>query len=190
MATTYANDLRIAEMVPGEEESTWGELARKNHLKIISALLGYQELVMASSDITLTTENGEDGSGTTDQAASLILECTSAGSISANIDIIAPNISKMYIVANNTTQTVAETVSIKTSGGAALEIPNGETYIVWCDGSDGFFTISAQLSGTVALAVGQLQPFWLQARQPLQTRNRCHYRVALAMGAAGHRVRL
>jgi hypothetical protein len=157
MSTTYTNNLRLAEMVSGEEDSTWGDIARDNDLKLAWGVTGLVSLTMASSDVTLDTANGGDGVSTTpdDEAAAMILLC--GGTISANIDIIAPNLSKMYIVKNDTTQTVAETVSIKTSGGSALEIPNGETYLVWCDGSDGFFTLNAAISGTVALASNSLQ---------------------------------
>jgi len=108
---------------------------------------------MASSDITLTTANGGDGTG--EQAAAMILDCT--GTISANINIIAPNSSKLYLINNGVTQSVAETVSIKTSSGSAIEIPINESILVWCNGSNVFTAIKAQVSGTVALATNSLQ---------------------------------
>jgi len=148
MASTYTDLLRLEIMAQGEKTNTWGAVTSDNLDKLEEAIAGRTALTMAAADITLTTANGGDGTG--EQSASMILDCS--GTISANINIIAPNLSKLYIVKNGCDQTVAETVSIKTTAGAALEIPNGETYLVWCDGSDGFSTISAISSGTIALA--------------------------------------
>jgi len=153
MASSYTDLLRLELMVQGEQNNTWGDITSDNLDKLEEAVAGLTALTMASSDITLTTNDG--GDGTSEQAASAILDC--AGPISANIDIIAPNLSKLYIINNGTTQTVAETVSIKTTAGSALEIPNGEAHLVWCDGDDGFFMISALPSGTIALATNALQ---------------------------------
>ena len=152
MASTYTDLLRLEIMTQGEKTNTWGAVTSDNLDKLEEAVAGRTSLTMAAADITLSTANGGDGTG--EQAASMILDCS--GTISANINIIAPNVSKLYIVSNQCTLTVAETVSIKTSGGAALEIPNTETYLVWCDGSDVFRTISAISSGTIALASNAL----------------------------------
>lgn len=154
MASTFTTLLRLEQMVAGEQSNTWGGITTDNLEKLEQAISGRQSLTMAASDITLTTENGGDG-GASDQAGVMILDCT--GTISANINIIAPNVSKMYIVNNGVTQSVAETVSIKTSGGSAIEIPNGESHIVWCDGSNVFTAIKAEISGVVALATNALQ---------------------------------
>jgi hypothetical protein len=140
-------------MTQGEQDNTWGDITSDNLDKVEQAIAGRVNLAMASSDITLTTNNG--GAGGSEQAANMILDCT--GVITANINIIAQNLSKLYIVKNATTQTVAETVSIKTSVGSALDIPNGETHLVWCDGNNGFFKINAEVSGTVAQATNALQ---------------------------------
>lgn len=154
MASTFTTLLRLEQMVAGEKSNTWGAVTTDNLEKLEQAISGRQSLTMASSDITLTTESGGDG-GASDQAGVMILDCT--GTISANIDIIAPNVSKMYIVNNGVTQSAAETVSIKTSGGSAIEIPNGESNIVWCDGSNVFTALTAVSSGTIALATNSLQ---------------------------------
>jgi hypothetical protein len=70
------------------------------------------------------------------------------GTITADINIIVPASSKFYIVKNGTTQTVAETVTVKTSAGTGIEIPNGDTYLVWCDGTN-VEVVAAPAGGTV-----------------------------------------
>ena len=141
-------------MVQGEQANTWGDKTTDNLEKLEQAIAGRQSLTLAASDYTLTTENGGDG-GASDEAGVMILDCT--GTLTADIDIIAPNFSKLFIVNNACTQTAAETVSIKTTAGSALEIPNGEAYLVWCNGSNVFSTISAISSGTIATATNALQ---------------------------------
>jgi len=153
MASTFTDLLRLERMTQGEQENTWGDITSDNLDKIEESIAGRRSLVLASSDLTLSTNNG--GSGASEQAAAMILDCS--GTITANIDIIAPNVSKLYIVSNQVVQSVAETVSIKTLAGAALEIPNGESLLVWCDGNDVFETINANITGTVSLATNSLQ---------------------------------
>lgn len=151
MASTFTTLLRLERMAQGENDNTWGDKSSDAESKIERAIAGRIGLTLASSDVTLTENSG--GSGTSEQAVNMILDCT--GALSAPVNIIAPNVSKLYIIANSTTNAFA--VSIKTSGGAALEIPQGETYLVWCDGSDVFETINANVTGTVALATNALQ---------------------------------
>jgi len=113
---------------------------------------GVLSITLTSADVTLTQVNGGTGSGSTNPA-NLILDCS--GTLTDNVNIIAPSVGKMYIVRNGCTQSASETVSIKTSGGSALEIPNAEVWMVWCDGTD-FFSITALPSGTIALASNAL----------------------------------
>lgn len=153
MASTFSDLFRLELMATGENDNTWGDKSNDNIDKLEQAVGGRVALVAASSDITLTTANG--GSGAGEQAVNMILDVT--GTLTANVNIIAPNVSKLYLVRNATTQTVAETLSIKTSAGAALEIPNGESQLVFCDGANNFYTITAGVSGTVPLATNALQ---------------------------------
>lgn len=154
MASSYSNLLALEIMATGENENTWGDKTSDNLEKVEQKLSGRIGITLASSDYTLTTVNGGDGSGGTNPA-NMFLDCT--GMLTANVNIIIPNVSGFYVVRNACTQTVAETVSVKTSGGSALEVPNGETYLVWCDGSDNCRTIEAQVSGTVSEATNALQ---------------------------------
>ena len=154
MASSYSNLLALELMATGEKENTWGDVTNDNLDKIEQKLAGRLAITLAASDYTLTAVNGGDGSGSTNPA-NMFLDCT--GTLTANVNIIIPNTTAFYIVKNGCSQTASETVSVKTSGGSALEIPNGETYLVWCNGSDVVETIEAQVSGTVATATNALQ---------------------------------
>lgn len=134
MASTFTNILRVELQADGENENTWGQKLNEALDKLEHAIAGRVALVLASSDITLSTANG--GDGTADQAAAMILDLS--GTLTGDVNIIAPNRSKLYVIHNACTQTAGETVSIKTATGAAFQIPIDSTNIVWCDGLDSF----------------------------------------------------
>lgn len=154
MASTFSALLALELMATGENENTWGDKTNDNLEKLGRKIAGRLAITLASSDYTLTTVNGGDGSGSTNPA-NMFLDCT--GTLTANVNIIIPNISGFYIIRNATTQTAAETVSVKTAAGSAVEIPNGESQLVVCDGNDNIRTLTATASGTVAQATNALQ---------------------------------
>lgn len=155
MASTFTDLLRLEQMATGEKNNTWGDITNDTLNKIEQAIASTVTLTFASADITLTT-NAAGGDGLDDQAVSPILNCK--GTLSANVNLIAPKQSKSYIVANNTTGSF--TLKIKcplTTGGNELEIPQGDTLIVWCDptadsANGQFYQINALVSGVVAQA--------------------------------------
>lgn len=131
MASTYTDLLRFEEQADGENENTWGQILNEQLDLAEDAIAGLTPLVLAGADVTLTTANGAP-----DQARRMILDLT--GTITADINIIVPALTKVYIVRNGTTQTVAETVTIKVSGETGVEVPNASTLFVFCDGTDVF----------------------------------------------------
>jgi len=153
MASSFTTLLRLEQMVQGEQSNTWGDITTDNLEKLEQGIAGYQDITLASSDYTLSTESGGDG-GASDEAGVMII--SSDSEISANINIIAPNVSKLYII-NNETTGGSFTVSIKTSGGSAIEIPRDESNLVWCDGNNVFTALTAVSSGTIAEATNALQ---------------------------------
>lgn len=146
MASTFTNNLRIEEMVQGEQENTWGDKTRDNHLKIIKGLAGVESITVATDPITLTTVNGANGAG--DQASAMILNL--GGTPGADRTIICPNETKVYIVRNDTNNDQ----TVKTALGTGVVVPQGETLVVWNDGAGNgtFREINAAISGTVANA--------------------------------------
>jgi hypothetical protein len=56
------------------------------------------------------------------------------GTLTAARNIICPTASKLYFVANNTTGGFA--VTLKTSAGTGVSIPNGEAMVLYCNGTN------------------------------------------------------
>lgn len=148
MATTPENNLRLDLPDVGADDNTWGTL--------LNTLLGYVELAITGVESLVVTGGTYilDVTGTAaDEARKAIIDLT--GTLTSNQIIQAPNEPKMYIVRNATAG--AFTVSIKTPTGGSLQIPQGEIYLAWCDGSNNFRTINGQVSGTVSEATNALQ---------------------------------
>lgn len=152
MASTFSTLLTLEKLTQGEQDNTWGDKTTATLSKIEQAIAGRLGITLASSNYTLTAVNGGDGSGSTNPAP-MILDLS--GTLTANVNVIIPNVSKLYVVKNGTSG--AYTAGVKTTSGSALSIPQGETYLVWCNGSNVVATISALASGTIALATNALQ---------------------------------
>ena len=145
MATTTEDNLRLE--LPDElaDDNTWGAILNTMASEIERAITGVEALAFVASDITLSV-TGLAG----EQARKAVMNCTSVGALSGNVNIIAPNEPKIYIVRNATTG--AFTLGIKTATGSAVDVPQDDTLVVWCDGADNFRQINALVSGTVAQA--------------------------------------
>lgn len=125
MASTFTSRLRLEKITSGEQSGSWGTTTNTQYDLFDVAVAGYLAIAMGDANVTLTTNNGSS-----DQARYAVLKLT--GTNSTTRDVIAPAVSKVYIIANATTQSIR----IKTSSGAAVTIPTGETYTVFCDGTD------------------------------------------------------
>ena len=83
--------------------------------------------VSGSSNYTLTTANGAS-----DEARNAVLNIT--GTLTAAINVVCPTSAKTYIVKNGTTGGYA--ITLKTSGGTGISVPNGSTMLLYCDGTN------------------------------------------------------
>jgi hypothetical protein len=68
-----------------------------------------------------------------------------SGVLGSNATIVIPNASKTYIVVNGTSG--AFSLTIKTSSGSGITIPQGYTQKVRCDGSDGTSYVTPAIAG-------------------------------------------
>ncbi len=126
MPSTYSPLLRLELMADGENPNTWGAKANTNLSLLERAISKRQAIVLAAANYTLTTANGAE-----DEARSLALDLS--GTLSANVAVIIPNVSKSYIVKNSTTGNF--TVTFKTAAGATVVVaPQGRITMIWCDG--------------------------------------------------------
>jgi hypothetical protein len=142
MASTYSTNLRTELIGSGDQAGTWGTTTNTTLGTIIEqaiagvsggpAVGGIYPAVNfpTDADITLTANNGA-----IDQARNAVLVVTSSGSLTATRNVIAPaSASKVYIIKNSTTG--GQSIQIKYASGAAVLIPNGQTYLVYGDGTN------------------------------------------------------
>lgn len=148
MASTPDNNLRLDLPDEGLDDGTWGGILNTLIGEFERSLTAIHSQAFTSSDVTLLADGSAD-----EAARKAILIAT--GALAGNVNFVVPNEPKIYMVVNNTTN--AFTVGIKTATGSRLDVPQGETFLVWCDGSDAFGTINSAISGTVAQATNAAQ---------------------------------
>lgn len=143
MASTYSTNLRLELIGTGEQQGTWGATTNTNLGTLLEEAIGGYVSVTVSDvgDTTLTTNNGSS-----DQARNAVINLT--GTISAARNVICPAIEKVYIVKNATTG--GHAVTFKVSGQTGVSIPNGQTYIVYVDGTDVRQAAAPTSTGTIA----------------------------------------
>ena len=128
---TYVNDLRLKEITTGDESGTWGTSTNTN-LELIGEAVSYATQESFSSDADVTTTVAD---GAADPARAFYFKVTSSGSLSATrVLTIAPNtMSRIQIIENATSG--SQIINIKQGSGATVNIPNGETRMVYMDGA-------------------------------------------------------
>ena len=147
MASTYSQSLRIQLIGTGDQSGVWGTSTNTNLGTLIEqAITGVQTITLSGSTYTLTSFNG-----IVDEARNAALSFV--GSLSANCTVIAPAANKVYIVRNNTTG--GQTVTMSVGAGSTVVVPNGQTFIVYTDGSN-FFSASNYTSSNVAITGGTI----------------------------------
>jgi hypothetical protein len=147
MASTYSPSLKITLMGDGDQAGLWGQTTNTNLGTLLEqAITGVQSIVMSDANYTLTSFNG-----ISDEARNAVLVVT--GTNNAVRDLIPPVVEKLYTIANNTTGGYA--IRVIGASGTGVNIPNGATCLVYCDGTNfinglsgsaGNFTISGALS--------------------------------------------
>ena len=126
MASTYSTRARFELQATGENSDTWGTVLNTNVIQLVDdAIAAYTTIELSSISVTLTQSNGAS-----DQARSAFLELH--GTLTSNVGVVIPSISKGYIVRNNTTGAFGATV--KTLGGTGVSIAQSSHAIVVCDG--------------------------------------------------------
>jgi hypothetical protein len=129
MATAYTPILQLALPVTGELNGTWGTVVNDNITSMIEqAIAGLATInTWTTASHTLTTANG-----TTSEARCAVLECSGAPGAAASV--ICPASTKLYVIKNSVTGGFA--VTLKTSAGTGISVPNGSTALLYCDGTN------------------------------------------------------
>lgn len=131
MTTQFTPILQLALPVTGELNGTWGDVVNDNITSMVEeAIAGAATInTWAGSPPahTLTTANG-----TTDEARCAMLICS--GTPGAAAQVICPAKTKIYVVTNNVAGGYA--VTVKTAAGTGVTITNGDSALVYCDGTN------------------------------------------------------
>jgi len=155
MASTYSPSLKITLMGDGDQAGLWGQTTNTNLGTLVEqAITGVQSIVMTNTNYTLTSFNG-----VTDEARNAVLVVT--GTNGAIRDLIPPVVKKLYTIVNNTTGGFA--IRVIGTSGTGVNIPNGATCLVYCDGTNfvnglsgsiGSFSINGALTVTSTSSLG------------------------------------
>ena len=129
MASSYTNNLRLTLPVTGELTGTWGDTVNTGITELVDAAVSGTAAVTHddSANYTLTVVNGAS-----DEARQMILNVT--GTITAARNVVCPSASKLYFVKNATTGGFA--ITLKTSAGTGVSVPNGKISVLYCDGTN------------------------------------------------------
>ena len=129
MASSYS-DLKIELIATGEQSGSWGNTTNTNlGTALEEAITGRAEANFDSdADLTL----GYTDANTTQAFRNLILNVT--GTISTTRNLIVPTIDKQYLIENNTTG--GQSITVKTSAGTGVTVPNGVKAHVYADGTN------------------------------------------------------
>ena len=150
MASTYTTRIRLEKQGDGENPNSWGAILNQNVIDLVdSAIAAYTTVSISIGDTTLTNNDGS-----ADQSRSAFIEFV--GTVSNNINVIIPGVSKGYIVKTNFTAVSAgASMTLKTAAGTGLSFSENSTGIVVCDGVSVFGGTFNALSGTsVSIANG------------------------------------
>jgi hypothetical protein len=115
-------------MGDGDQAGLWGQTTNTNLGTLLEqAITGVVPITMANTNYTLTSFNG-----ITDEARNAILVV--GGTNAAVRDVIPPVVEKLYTVVNNTSGGFA--IRIIGASGTGVNVPNGATCLVYCDGTN------------------------------------------------------
>lgn len=129
MATNYTTVLKLALPTTGELVGSWGSVVNNQITQMVEqAITGIATIsTWSGASHTLTTANGS-----TSESRCAILQCSGAPGGAA--EVICPAQSKIYIVRNGVTGGYA--VTLKTSAGTGIAVPNGKVMWLYCDGTN------------------------------------------------------
>lgn len=142
MASTYSTSLKIELPANGDQSGTWGTTVNNNCGTLLEqAIAGVRSITMANANYTLSNLNG-----LSDEARNAVLVV--GGTNSEIRSVIAPAVSKQYIIKNDTSGGFA--IIIKTSASTGVSIANGATLTVYCDGFEFYAASFPNTGGTIA----------------------------------------
>ena len=144
MTTQYSPILKLALPVQGELNGAWGDVVNDNITSMVEQAIAGRAVIntWTGNAHTLTSANG-----VTSESRCAMLELTDTGTaLSGAGTVICPTASKIYIVKN----AAGQNVTVKTSGGTGILVPNGRTTFLFCDGTN----VVEAMTHTTSLQLG------------------------------------
>jgi hypothetical protein len=143
MASTYSPLLRVELIGTGDQSGTWGLTTNENLGTILEdAIAGTATIDVTVSNVTLTNVDGA-----ADEARCMILKVIGTPGTSRNI--VAPSTSKVYVVINDSNNSIV----LKGSATTGLTILSGDRLVAAFNGTD-FVSIVPSLPSTVVTLNG------------------------------------
>jgi len=144
--TTYTPLLKLALPVSGTLDGTWGDTVNDNITSMVDeAVAGLATInTWSTNSHTLTTADG-----TTAESRAAILKFTDTGTaLTGNATVICPASSKLYVADNSVGNSY--TVTLKTSSGTGIAVPDGTAMLLYCDGTNVVEAVSNAASLSIA----------------------------------------
>lgn len=126
MASSPTTNLRLIKQGASDNEGTWGLLLNSGVMDVVDMAVAGRTAISTTGGTTTLS----DADYTADQAKAAVLEIT--GTLVSNATTVIPNRAKTYIVDNGTSG--AFSLTIKTSGGSGITVPQGYVQALRCDG--------------------------------------------------------
>ena len=147
MASTYTTRIRLTQQGDGDNPNSWGTVLNNGVTSLVDdAIAGYTTVELgANATVTLSAVDG--GS---DIPRNAFLETNgTVGGAHTTISMIIPNVTKGYVINNQTTYTTTtNVVKIKTAPGAGYVIPQGGVVQVIVDTDGSVWSTNTAGSGT------------------------------------------
>jgi len=129
MASSYSTDLKFELQVTGENPGTWGDKTNNNFNVIQQAVAGYEEVNVASGDVTLVMSNAA-----VSNARNMSIKFT--GTLAANRTVNMPaSIEKFFNIIDGTDH-AGYTLTFKVTSQTGFLLCEGNHYVCHSNGTD------------------------------------------------------
>jgi hypothetical protein len=139
----FSTLLRILEMADGNDDNTWGDNTNTNLNLLEQAIAKQTQLTLSQftgNQYTLTTLDGQADD-------SRAIGITLTGALTANVEIIFPNIARLMVFNNQCTNNLSAsnpngfTVTLQTSSPSATAIVTAGVQTIFCDAAENIYQI-------------------------------------------------
>ena len=149
MASTFTTRIRLVKQGDGDNPNSWGTVLNNGVTSLVDdAIAGYTTVELgANATVTLSAVDG----GSDIPRNAFIETNGTVGGAHTTISMIIPNVTKGYVINNQTTYTTTtNVVKIKTAPGAGYVIPQGGVVQVIVDTDGSVWSTNTAGSGTAA----------------------------------------